>query len=62
MVDTMSTIGQIGDGNLLVSSVTIAPVPPIQPPLQSEYARFETENASILAASLGLGTNIDAWA
>jgi hypothetical protein len=58
----MSTIGQIGDGNLLVSSVTLAPVTPIQPPLQSEYTQFEVDNASILAASVGLGTTIDIWA
>jgi hypothetical protein len=61
-MEMMSTIGQVGDGNLLVSSVTIAPLAPVQPPLQTEYARFETDNASILAASLGLGTNIDVWA
>jgi hypothetical protein len=62
MLEPMSTIGQIGDGNLLVSSVTIASVAPIQPALQTAYAQFETDNASILAASLGLGTTIDIWA
>jgi hypothetical protein len=58
----MSAIGQVGDGNVLLSSVTIAPVPPVQPPIQSAYAQFELGNASILAAALGLGIHVDAWA
>ena len=55
----MSTIGQIGDGNVLLASVTLAPV---QPPIVTPLAQFEIANASILAASIGLGTNIDIWA
>lgn len=62
MLVSMSTIGQVGDGNLLVSSMALSPVSAVQPQLQTEFARFEDDNASILAASLGLGVHIDTWA
>jgi len=58
----MSTIGQIGDGNLLVASLTLAPVAPVVSEIQTQFAQFEISNAAVLAASIGLGVNVDTWA
>jgi hypothetical protein len=58
----VSTVGQVGDGNLLVASVTVAPVQAIDSYIQTQYAQFAGGAASILAASVGLGVNIDRWA
>jgi hypothetical protein len=62
MTSALATV----QSNLLVQSLTLdRPLPPIPDTtstLERNFSSFEEANATILAASLGLGVHIDVYA